>query len=387
MKIIKLSLKETGQTIIMGLIFSTMLLGFISYNLFIGEGSYNKIRLQNIVDSAAYSGAVAEAKILNSVAALNEGIVLITNIVTVIVIVWLALKACAALCLIGIGCACLSILKNFERIAKPLLKRLKNLAWAMAALQDEIIKYGKLFVLSEIKRIVNINGANLIIIYPFNPFGNLKNESTLGFYLKRAGDKSDLKDSPMSEDGKKFSFGGKDSLMKCYTKKWDVPEYNEAYEYYYINSFTHNIDWVYKNNKENEISFNEPKGKTYDDNYSFEYAKVTECKKVSDILTGGYKLPNPLIFRNDFQERQKVIVLASLKPFKDSKYLVKTEFEGLRLYEYAQAKPYGTSMFEMKWEARLEKGTLVKNALESASKLGPSFISKKISSLSDLAMH
>jgi len=96
-KLRKKYLIKNGQTVFVGLIFSVLMISLFTYGLYMGTASYKNAQLQNTADAVAYSGAVTQARILNAISALNEGIVFINNLITKIVLVWLFLKACAAL--------------------------------------------------------------------------------------------------------------------------------------------------------------------------------------------------------------------------------------------------------------------------------------------------
>ena len=360
----KRSISKKGQIVFWGLFFSVILASFISYSLYNGEGMLKKIKIQNIADSSAYSGAVAEAKILNSIAALNQGISFINNLITKIVLVWLMLRVCASFCFFGIGCECVPPLNLFEKYAKKLLEKLKDLSWAMADIQDKILNYGKHFVLLEVEKIVRENGADYALLYPFNTTGNIENASTLTFYLKRAGDDSDFSQSSMSKEAIKLTQGKSDSLKSCYTKKWGKSEYQKAYAYYYYHNFTNNIAWEYSNASGAILSFDNPKGENY-----FQNAKTTECRKVSSILTGGFKLPSPLIPRDDFGKRQRLLACISFKPLKNIPKFIDHTLDSRPFYALSQAKPFGTSLFEMDWSAKLEKISLYKEFSKNSNSI------------------
>jgi hypothetical protein len=363
--------KQTGQAIIIALALSVLLISFVSYTFYVGYGSYEKINLQNAADAGAYSGAVIEAKVLNCVAALNSGIIFITNLVTTIVLIWLLVKACAALCFIGIGCKCVPVLAYFEKYGKPLLNKLKDLAWAMAKMQDFIINWAKYYLIPEITRIAKLNNANIRFIYPYNVAGSLGVKSTLDFYLIRANKKEALKKSGYSDESVKIASGESDDVMSCYNKKWNSYEYNEALSY----GFKHPgrvIYWFYKLNG-NIIQFEEPKGMEFstgdgDKKYTFDYAQTTECKKVSEILTKGYKLPSPLVLRDDFKERQKLFIAVSSKPFDEKQFLDKGYTFNDSFLAFSQARPEGSSILDMEWTAKLEPCTLQKD-MYSESKI------------------
>jgi len=326
--------KKRGS-LVLGCIFSLMLLSFISFSIYFGTANYHKIKLQNIADASAYSGGASQAKVLNSVSVLNEGIVFINGLITKIVIIWTALRACALLCVFGAGCACLKALQYFEKYARPTLKRLKNLSWSMADLQDQIIEFGKYFVISEVYRIAKENGAKWAIPFPYNPLGNSKSSSTFNFHLRRA-DRRDIGSSKNKKNDKILYATGK-ALITCSPKK-----------------------------SETERSY-------------------TVCREVSSLLTGGHKLPNPLVLDEDFDKKQKIAVIVSSKPLKTTKGFIDYLKKDTRFYSISQAKPFGPGIFEMKWKAKLERVTLLKEF--SNRYLNIFAFGKMLNPTNDLLMH
>lgn len=356
--------RNSGSILLTGLIFSVMFVSFLSYSLYQGSGIYNKVKLQNIADSCAYSGALAQAKILNSISALNQAISLINNIVTKIVLIWLALKACGALCIFGFGCACLSPLRFFERVAKPILNQLKNIAWAMARIQDALLKYGPFFVLGEIHRVAKLNGIKWVLPYPFLPKGPSSSRAALNFRLERANEASELEESGMSVEAVKLS-GRREDLMSCYEKKWGSSRLEAAYSYY-LRSRSSNIKWVYSNPAFADRVFSSPKGSKFVDagkEFNFSHATVTECRKVSTILSSKFKLPNPLVLKKDFTEKQKLALLISNFPFNGHLSFDEKESQKKRFFAASQARPFGPTIFKMKWRAKLTPLTLMNELL------------------------
>ncbi len=362
------SYKETGQTIFMGLMFSLLLISIISYGIYKTSGMYNKINVQNISDSAAYSGAVIQAKILNAISALNQGIVFITNLVVTVVVIWLALKACCALCFIGF-CYCAPIERTYSRLAKPFLKLAHKISWAMSDIQDFLMEKGKWLVIEEIKRVAKLNGAKSIFTYPELPIAGLPDSMKFKFNLIRANKAKELSKSSMSEDAIRFSTEEPDKIMTCYVKKWASYEYEKAFGYYYKSGPKSHIDWIYvSKDNNNHKTFSEPKGRSISYGkgkskllFSFESAKTVKCQKISKILTKGYKLPSPLILNPDFKEKQKILVYIKAKSLENVTALKRFKETDKSFSALAQSEPFGSTMFDMEWQARLERITLLSN--------------------------
>jgi len=373
-----------GQTLILGLIFITVFISFLSYTIYMGESTHKKMKLQNIADAAAFSGAVAQARILNCIAAYNQAISIINNIVTKIVLIWLFLKGCAVFCIFGFGCICAKALKIFEKIAKPILKLLEKLANAMAELQDKLLSHGNKFVLAEIIKIVDINGASLSL-YEINRL-----RDSLKFHLERANESSELSESGMTDETKRVVNNDRDKLMSCYQKRWYPSDYNKAKSFWINEARTKNIEWFYKDKKGIEKTHDKPKGLSYKqgkNTFHFEHAEVTECKKVSSILTGDYKLPNPLILKNDFVEKQKIAVLVSMKAFINTQVFTKNAKAETKFLGIAQAKPKGSNIFKMEWRATIEKVIMTKKLMISLGLSGNKNIKNLLIPYENLLAH
>jgi len=273
------------------------------------------------------------------------------------------------------------------------LKRMKELAWGMAWIQDQLLKFGRIFVFAEMQKIARQNGLSHANFYPCDPFSSERLSRSISFHLKRADKAQELKESSMNKDAIKLASGKSDDVMSCYIKKWRQAEYSTAYNYYKYKSS--NVTFIYSSLNRDDLISDHPRGNSFTESsgnnmgsakYIFKEARTTKCKKIPSILKGGLKLPNPLVMKKDFQKRMRLLVLASNKPLKDvpsqHAFSLSKSF-----YALSQAKPYGHSVFDMEWTARLEPVSLHKKLFDTALCLRDGLFRNGIGLIPDMVKH
>ncbi len=153
--------KRRKGSLILPLIFFWIFLGvlFIQFT-HISTMTVRKIELQNAADASAYSMALIQARALNSIAILNQGISFLKTVVIAIYAVWAALVAASFW---GVGLAALSV---YSKYAYDVVKALTKLAKAMGWIQDKIVEFTPFLCVAEGERIALANGAQVMVTYP-----------------------------------------------------------------------------------------------------------------------------------------------------------------------------------------------------------------------------
>ncbi|MGB9735983.1 MAG: Tad domain-containing protein [bacterium] len=167
--------KEQGQAIVFVIITLVTLIVFIAAVANVGRELSYKIQLQNTADSASMAGAVWEARGLNLIAGLNQGIVLSVELIVIVVSAIAILGVCSAtLWWAGIGEACASALPPVLEFANDVIPRLWNTATEMSRLEKKIAQIFPDIVPVAIEV---AGGANpdspLSIPYPYQPSGDV----------------------------------------------------------------------------------------------------------------------------------------------------------------------------------------------------------------------
>lgn len=139
-----------------------------------------RVQLQNAADAAAYSMAVVQARTLNALTQLNQGIEHLSRAAQAIYATYLALRAAVSF----FGPAQAALLA-YERLARATMKQLARLAKAMAELQDAIRAAVPWLCWVEGRRIALRNGAEQFWVLP-PPFPAAGGEG-LSLWVERAG--------------------------------------------------------------------------------------------------------------------------------------------------------------------------------------------------------
>ncbi len=184
----RLGKDEGGQSIVFVALVLIVLVCFLGVTINVGSQVSRKIRLQNAADAAALSGATWEARGLNLIAALNNGIsAIIMGMIAYIVF-------------IGV----LWFIPGFQGMAAKLtckapewLNRFYNIACRFASLEKQVANFFPVIAEFEVLRIGNANGVRILALpFPFIPVSYKdvhkgKVEMNLGYHVAE-GDVSGL---------------------------------------------------------------------------------------------------------------------------------------------------------------------------------------------------
>ncbi len=162
---------EQGQALVFVVITLVTLIVFIASVANVGRELSYKMDLQNTADSASIAGAVWEARGLNLIAGLNQGIVLAVELIIIIVAAIAILGVCSAtLWWAGLGEACASALPLVLNYANKAIKRLWKTAVEMSRLEEKIAKIFPYAVPAAIELAAGANENSPVAIpYPYQP--------------------------------------------------------------------------------------------------------------------------------------------------------------------------------------------------------------------------
>ncbi len=167
--------KEQGQAIVFVVITLITLIIFVASVINVGRELSYKMEMQNTADSASMAGAVWEARGLNLIAGLNQGIVLSVELIVIVVAAIAILGVCAGtLWWAGIGEACATALPVVLNFANNAIRRLWNTAVEMSNLEKKIAKIFPYMIPVAVELASGANTHSPVSIpYPYQPSGSV----------------------------------------------------------------------------------------------------------------------------------------------------------------------------------------------------------------------
>ena len=168
-----------GQAAVLLLTTLTAILSVVFMAVYLSHLGTEKVASANAVDAIVLSAATWEARGLNMIAALNDGIEQCFRLIRWTSVLWAAMAVAA---LTGIG---LSAFLKYSRQAARVIRSSWNTARQFAIWAEKIKDAIPYFVLAETVRLsreLQVTG----ILYPFDPRGPHDNERTLELHLTRS---------------------------------------------------------------------------------------------------------------------------------------------------------------------------------------------------------
>ena len=284
---------KSGQAIVLFLVVVCTVMTLLFASIVVHNTSVARVSCANAIDAVALNAATWEARGLNMIAALNEGISLCMQIIRWTCVVWAALAVAAAF---GVG---LPAFSEYSKYARELIANCWQTAHMLASWSEQIRGLTPYLVLGETIALAekrNVEG----ILYPFDPRGPHDGKNTLELHL---------------EPGPPIHL---------------------------IDAFDPIFSAL---NRLGKIRF--PSG-------AIKTVKRILGNTINSILGGNPKPVHMLVPEKDFLSRQFVRFVGSQKvrplpiPF-----LGKQESE--RVFDEAQAEPYGGDTKSMTWKSRLTK--------------------------------
>ena len=282
---------KNGQAIVLFLVVVCTVMTMLFVSIVARNVAASRVACANAIDAIALNAATWEARCLNIIAALNDGISKCMDIILWTCIVWAALAIAAAF---GVGAAAFA---EYTRYARELISDCWKTAHMLASWSEEIRDLAPYLVLGETIALSSKLGV-VGVLQPFNPSGPHDGENTLELHLE---------------------YGPPINLTDAFEPIFSALE---------------RLNRVRK-----------PDG-------TLKAIKKTLNNAINLILGGNNKPIHMLIPEKDFSKRQFVYFAGSRKiqqlpiPF-----LGNTETE--RIFDQAQAEPYGGGSESMTWKSRL----------------------------------
>jgi len=168
-----------GQAAVLLLTTLTAILSVVFMAVYLSHLGTEKVASANAVDAIVLSAATWEARGLNMIAALNNGIEQCFRLIRWTSVLWAAMAVAA---LTGFG---LSAFLNYSKKAARVIRSSWNTARQFAKWAEKIKDAIPYFVLAETVRLsreLQVTG----ILYPFDPMGPHDHERTLELHLTRS---------------------------------------------------------------------------------------------------------------------------------------------------------------------------------------------------------
>ena len=285
---------NTGQAMVLFLVVVCTVMTLLFASIAIHNMSAAKVAAANAVDAMALNAATWEARCLNIIAALNEGISNCITLIRVTVVVWAASAITVAFG--GLG---FPIFVEATKYAREVISNCWSTARMLASWSENIQKMAPYLVLGETVALA-IKLEVVGILHPYDPGGPHDGENTLELHLEQS--------PPMY-------------LIDLFGPISDV--IRKINRYWFLNSNMKNV----KNMANSAINF---------------------------LLTGNREPIYMLIPEKDFNDRQFVKFVGGRehRPL-PIPFLGNNETE--RLFDEAQAEPYGGDALSMTWKSRLTK--------------------------------
>ena len=284
---------KTGQAMVLFLVVVCTVMTLLFASIAIHNMSAEKVAAANAVDAMALNAATWEARCLNIIAALNEGISNCITLIRLAVVVWVGFAVAAAW---GPG---LPIFIEATKYAREIISNCWSTARMLASWSENIQKMAPYLVLGE--TVALASKLKVVgILHPFDPGGPHDGENTLELHLEQS--------PPMY-------------LIDLFGPISDV--IRQINRYRFLNSKLRNV----RNTLNSALNF---------------------------ILAGNREPIYMLIPEKDFNDRQFVQFIGGRehRPL-PIPFLGNNETE--RLLDSAQAEPYGGDALSMTWKSRLTK--------------------------------
>lgn len=168
-----------GQALPLVLITLATLIAMAYATVYVCHLGAEKVRAVDRVDAIALSAATWEARGLNVISGLNDGILQCLKLITWVASIWAALAIAAAF---GLG---IPAFTTFSNKAPKLIKNYWDTARRLSEMAEKVRRAIPFIVLAEtasLMRSSNVAGA----LYPINPNGTHDEHNTLELHLKKS---------------------------------------------------------------------------------------------------------------------------------------------------------------------------------------------------------
>ena len=169
---------KSGQAMVLFLVVVCTVMTLLFSSIAIHNMTASKVACANAVDAIALHAATWEARCLNLISALNEGISHCMTIIRWTIVVWAGLAIAAAF---GVG---VPPFLEFSRYAREIISDCWSTAKKFASWSENIRKMAPYLVLGEtIALAVKLKVVG--VLHPFDPTGPRDGENTLELHLEK----------------------------------------------------------------------------------------------------------------------------------------------------------------------------------------------------------
>lgn len=168
---------NSGQATALFLVVSCTLMAMVFVSIAVHNAAVARVSCTNAVDAIALNAATWEARCLNLIAALNDGVTQCLRVIRWICVAWAALAIAAAF---GVG---IPAFLEYTRTARKLISGYWKTAHLLAAWSEKIHKAAPYLVLGETVALAKKRNV-LGVLYPLNPMGPHDGKNTLELHLE-----------------------------------------------------------------------------------------------------------------------------------------------------------------------------------------------------------
>ena len=285
--------RKSGQAMPLFLVVICTVMTLLFVSIVVHNMAASRVACANAIDAIALNAATWEARCLNVIAALNDGISQCMNIILWICATWAVMAGLAAF---GVG---VPVFNAYTKYAREFISNCWNTAHMLASWSERIRDMAPYLVLGETIALAKKLGVEGIL-YPLNPRGTHDGTNTLELHLE---------------------YGPPINLINAFDP---------------IFSTLSRLDKVRR-----------PDG-------TLKAIKNVLNSTLNLILGGNNKPIRKLILEKDFPKRQFVRFVGSqqVQPL-PIPFLENNETE--RIFDQAQAEPYDGDSESMTWKSRLTK--------------------------------
>jgi len=166
-----------GQATALFLVVASTLTAMVFVSIALHNASVARVACANAVDAVALNAATWEARCLNMIAALNDGVVQCLRVIRWTAVVWAALAVAAAF---GVG---LPAFLEYTKYARKLISGYWKTAHQLVVWSEKLRKAAPYLVLAETAALAkkrNVVG----VLFPMNPGGPHDGRNTLELHLE-----------------------------------------------------------------------------------------------------------------------------------------------------------------------------------------------------------
>jgi len=357
-------ISSSGQILPITLFMIPILLFFITAN---GERLFRtneKVQNQRKADALLLHVATQQARALNAVAALNQGLQIAKERAYILAAAITSLGLCAALTLFASPCT--RALASLSKSAPTFFKKLMKLGREMARSQDELLQWAEKIPKQTISFSNLLSRGNAwAVVTPSRILAHRSSTLLRGNFERQA------------------FFEGKD-LKRCHKQTLGRSEYDSLEKLTIGKHDELNVTYSSWGDPNRTKRLNHADGRElYNDglHWSYQSATFRKCESFNDLLqkmNNGeplrFYLPPPYVLKTSFNANQRIAIARMShqnSPFPRIKNPVPS-------WSFSEARPVGSTLSKMKFTSVLTKVTLVRRIYDE---IDSSFLGRSMKAL------